>query len=81
MNYAKQLAAADATLANDLVVSDWLTESFNDAKEYVYVAPIGLGAGPFTINDTYRANAKQVVERRIALAGARLAKILNEELK
>ena len=81
MNYAKQLAAADATLANDLTVSDWLTESFNDAKQYVYVMPIGLGAGPFTLDATYKANAKQVVERRIAVGGARLAKILNEELK
>lgn len=81
MNYAKQLAAADATLANDLVVSDWLTESFNDAKQFVYVAPIGLGAGPFTLDDTYRANAKQVVERRIAVGGARLAKIITQELK
>jgi hypothetical protein len=81
MIYAKKLAAADATMANDLIVSDWLTESFNDAEQFVYVAPIGLGAGPFTINDTYRANATQVVERRIALAGARLAKILNQELK
>jgi len=81
MIYAKQLAAADATLADDLVVADWLTESVNDAKQFVYVDPIGLGVGPFTINDTYRNNAKTVVDRRIAVGGARLARIINQELK
>lgn len=79
--YAKKLAAADATLADDLTVADWLAESVSDAKQFVYVDPVGLGAGPFTLNDTYRANATIVVNRRVALGGARLAKIINLELK
>jgi hypothetical protein len=81
ITYAKKLTAADATAAGDLLVADWLKESVNDAKQFVYVDPILIGLGPFTITDTYRTNAQQVADRRVALAGARLAKIINEELK
>jgi hypothetical protein len=38
-------------------------------------------AGPFTLTKTYKTAARKLAEKRIALAGARLAKILNEELK
>ncbi len=81
INVGKNLPVADQSLADDLLVANWLIESVNDAKQFVYVTPIGLGAGPFTITDTYRTNAKQVADKRVALAGARLARILNEELK
>jgi hypothetical protein len=81
INFGKSLAAADPTLADDLTVADWLVESVNDAKQSAYVSPIGLGAGPFTLTDAYRANALEVAKRRVALAGARLGKILNDELK
>jgi hypothetical protein len=81
ISYASKLGPADATEAGDLLVSDWLNESVNDAKQFAYVDPILLGLGPFTITDTYRTNAHQIANRRVALAGARLAKIINEELK
>jgi len=47
----------------------------------VYVAPIGAGDGPFTITPAYRIAAKKLAEQRVALAGVRLANLLNEELK
>ena len=81
ITYASKLAAADPTLAGNLLVSDWVKESVNDAQQFAYVDPILLTLGPFTITDTYRTNAQQVADRRVALAGARLAKIINEELK
>ncbi|PYS67807.1 MAG: S1/P1 nuclease [Acidobacteria bacterium] len=81
INVGKNLPMADQGLADDLLVAHWLIESVNDAKQFVYVPPIGLGAGPFTITDTYRTTAKQVADKRVALAGARLARILNQELK
>jgi len=43
--------------------------------------PIGAGAGQFTLNQAYKTAARKLAEKRIALAGARLAKILNEELR
>lgn len=81
ISYASKLAPADATLAGDLLVADWLKESVDDAKQFTYVDPILLGLGPFTITDSYQANAQRIADQRVALAGARLAKIINEELK
>ena len=51
------------------------------AKEYVYVKPIGLGAGPFTLTPSYKKTARKIANQRVALAGARLGRILNRELK
>ena len=46
-------------------------------------APIGASDGPFTIVPwwNYDANAYKLAQKRIAIAGARLAQILNQELK
>jgi hypothetical protein len=47
----------------------------------VYVGPVGPGKGPFTLTPEYLATAQQVARERVALAGARLANLLNGELK
>jgi len=47
----------------------------------VYVAPVGRGGGPFILSDAYANAAHAVADARIALAGARLAHLLNAELK
>src|SRR5262245_14511587 len=63
-------------------VQHWIDESFNEAKSTVYKnPPIGPGIGPFTLTQVYRTAARTLAEKRIALAGARLAKILNDELR
>lgn len=78
----QSLAAAPATAGNNLNVSVWLDESFSAAKTTVYKQPpIGVGKGPFTITAAYRNSAKTLAQKRVALAGARLANILNQELK
>jgi hypothetical protein len=52
------------------------------AKQTFYKnPPIGAGAGPFTLTQAYKTAARNLAKKRIALAGARLAKILNEELR
>jgi hypothetical protein len=61
--------------------SDWAQESFDTAKQRVYTAPIGDGDGPFTTTPAYRAAAKTLARERVALAGVRLANLLNEDLK
>ena len=66
---------------SDLVAADWIKESFDDAKTSVYVTPIGAGDGPFTTTAAYRAAARKLAKERIALAGVRLANLLNDELK
>ena len=50
-------------------------------KTVVYVAPIGAGDGPFTTTVAYRAAARKLAKERVALAGVRLANLLNDELK
>ena len=68
--------------ANNLNVSDWITESFDAAKASTYMSPpIGLGTGPFVITNGYRNSARALAKKRVALAGARLANILNRELR
>ena len=81
INKAKVLAAADETEAADLNADAWIDESFGFAKDNVYKSPIGPGKGPFTITAKYRKGATELAKERIALGGARLAKILNDELK
>ena len=76
------LAAAPAGPANNLDAGVWTNESFEAARSTAYrQPPIGVGAGPFTITPTYRSAARALAKKRVALAGARLANILNAELK
>jgi len=78
----QSLPPAPAALANNLDAAVWINESFTDAKSKAYKQPpIGVGAGPFTITSTYRNAARALAKKRVALAGARLANILNAELR
>jgi hypothetical protein len=82
LNAISTLPNAPAAAASDLDVSHWIEESFEAAKQAAYKKPpIGAGAGPFTLSQTYKTAARKLAEKRIALAGARLAKILKEELR
>ena len=82
LNAILTLQDAPESAVNDLNVSDWIKESFDAPKQTSDKSPpIGAGAGPFTLTMAYKTLARSVAEKRIALAGARLAKMLNEELK
>jgi hypothetical protein len=81
---AAALPEADAKAAADLEDADWVQESFALAKSDVYVEPpIGPGIVKDTIaaDSAYAKNAFTIAQQRAALAGARLANILNAELK
>jgi len=58
----------------------WIRESFSIAQNSVYIPPVGDGPGPWRLDGPYRAIAHQVTGQRLALAGARLAHVLNEAL-
>jgi S1/P1 Nuclease len=77
----RTLPAADTAHAKDLITANWIGESFELAKQTVYVAPIEAGDGPFTMTAKYRKAGKAAAKRQLALAGARLANVLNGELK
>jgi hypothetical protein len=70
--------AAGAAVADDQA---WITESFDAAKQFVYVTPVGSGTGPYTLSKTYQSHAKTEAKARIELAGVRLAKLINKNLK
>ena len=59
----------------------WAAESFLEAQQLVYAPPVGSGDGPYTLTLDYKKAAGKLAKQRVALAGARLAKLLNTELK
>jgi S1/P1 nuclease len=79
--YGKTLAAADPMLAQKADASDWIKESSDLAQTVVYSDPIGATDGPFTITPEYKAKAQKIANERVALAGERLANLINNELK
>lgn len=74
---AEIIHAADPALARIDDEKAWIQESFEAAKKSVYADPVGVGAGPFPLNGTYTVAARKVAAQRVALAGARLAKLIN----
>jgi hypothetical protein len=77
----RQLSKAKATLAADENVKDWANESYNFAIEKVYSGPVGKHDGPYWLTSKYKRTARNIARERIELAGERLAKLLNENLK
>src|SRR5262245_49696288 len=81
-SFAATLAAAPSSPANDTDVDHWVTNSFGLARSAVYLnPPIGATPGPFSIPAEYRAAALDVGKTEIALGGARLAKLINDNLR
>jgi hypothetical protein len=78
---AKKLPTADAVLAAKSDEKDWIAESFQAAQQTVYQLPVAAGNGPFSLTSAYKSKAKTLAKQRIALAGARLANLINNELK
>jgi hypothetical protein len=74
----KTFPAADATKAGILDESAWIAEGFALAQSAAYQAPIGVGDGPFTITATYQTAAVALGRQQVALAGLRLARLLDD---
>jgi hypothetical protein len=81
MMTAQGLPQADPARAAILDESVWTKESFELARAVVYVVPVGDGLGPFTLTAPYNDRARTVARSQAALAGARLAAVLNRDLK
>ena len=81
MAKAKTLEPVETKLAAISDEAIWIEESFLAAKQTAYATPIGTDEGPYNLNATYKAAAREVAERRVALAGIRLAHLLNDALK
>jgi len=59
----------------------WARESFALAETYAYASPIGLKKGPYRLTPSYHRDAGSTSEQRVALAGARLAVMLNRAFR
>jgi hypothetical protein len=59
----------------------WVKEGTLLAQKQVYSGPIGDGGGPYAIDVNYHNKARLVAQQQIALAGARLARLLNQQLR
>lgn len=59
----------------------WLEESLEIAKSATYASPVANGEGPYRLTTTYEVTAGSYAEQRAALAGARLAHVLNTALQ
>lgn len=78
---AAGLPPADPQLASIGDEGAWIRESFEAAQSAAYASPIGVGPGPYELTDGYRSAARELARQRLALAGARLANLLNEALQ
>ena len=78
---ASQLPPADPELASIGDEDVWIRESFEAAQTHVYVLPIEVGDGPYEVTDSYVSAGRELAAHRIALAGARLANLLNDALR
>jgi hypothetical protein len=83
--FAKVLPKATGAATTNTDPSSWAAESFTLAKTDGYKAPIGAGLTPpgasaYLITQAYYDGALQDAKSQIALAGARLAKLLNDNL-
>jgi hypothetical protein len=81
VDYAATLPAADPALAKISDPKVWASESFAMAESDAYSGPIGAGMGPFNITQAYLNQAAGDAQKRIALAGARLANLLMSVLQ
>ncbi|MDB5584448.1 MAG: hypothetical protein JWR80_9624 [Bradyrhizobium sp.] len=77
---AAALPPADPAEAKILDPSIWFTEGFEIAKKDVYTSEIGPGKGPYAVSVAYLRNAKTIAQERAAIAGARLANVINKAL-
>jgi hypothetical protein len=70
--------------AGDIAETDvgaWLDESFALAKQDAYATPVEAGDGPYTLTTAYRVHMGGLADSQVALAGARLARLLEDNLK
>jgi S1/P1 Nuclease len=80
LRLARQLPAPAPQRMADTNIQDWVDESGALARRFVYAPPIGPGSGPYALTAAYQNRARLLARQRIALAGRRLAVLLNGAL-
>lgn len=80
---AEATAAHPASRHNEKKPEKWIAEGFKISVSDVYTFGLETGSRdhPVTLPPGYEAHAAKVAQQRIAIAGYRLAAVLNEKLK
>jgi hypothetical protein len=79
---AARLRKADVAKAAIADEKIWIAESVALAQSVVYLeVPADTQGMPVRLSEDYKATARKVAEQQIALAGARLAHLLNQALR
>ena len=78
---ARKLPEPKGPLVAKTDEKEWVAEGLAEAQRVVYAPPVGPGDGPYTLTLEYKKTAGKLAKQRVALAGARLAKLLNDGLK
>ena len=76
-----KLPDPDETLAQDVDPGHWFKESQKLAINFAYAEPVKSGTEPFELDRAYETNAMTTARNQAALAGARLANLINGALK
>jgi S1/P1 Nuclease len=79
--FAKKLRRPNRRLAAKSSEAVWALESFDAAQRTVYPGLVANPDGSFALTASYQATALALAETRVALAAARLAYLLNSELR
>jgi hypothetical protein len=79
--FAKTLPRPKRALANKSSEAVWVQESVSGDRQTVYPGLVANSDGSFALTPEYTAAAQPLAKQRAALAGARLARLLNRELK
>lgn len=69
---------ADRQRAQILDIDVWLQESVDISQRVAYAQPVGISADSTTLSGSYKAKARSVAQQQAAMAGARLANLLNQ---
>jgi hypothetical protein len=77
---AQGLPAAPDELAAIDDPDAWAKESADLARSAAYSDPVGEGLGPYVLTASYRNRVVSIAQKRIELAGVRLARLLNARL-
>ena len=79
---AKALTPVTGSSVNSPDTATWKTESVALAKSTTYKnPPIGTEWGPYTVTTTYHTKALKASQKRVYIAGIRLANLINANLQ
>ena len=81
IQFAKKLHGPKRAFAAKSSEAVWVQESFDAAQKTVYSGLIAGSDGTFSVTPSYAKSAKKLARQRAVLAGARLANLINSELK